>query len=455
MGFSPFTPPVAVGLLPSGDRTGATDSAAISAAFAAGATSVTLANGAWYLDSTIFLTSGQYLRGEGRWSTTIHWLGTGDCIRAVDATTYLTRTIWGGGVTGITIDGAGAGASSDAIHIGDILQWEIDVAVQNFDKAGSIGVFLDNQNFWTEQLRGRIFAQNCTTGVYFNCGGALTSTGSYDRMVLDIFADLSAGQQAVVVDHGSVLSGRLGIYGNINAGSAAGAVLSVTGSAPAGHPASNSGLGSAQFGPINLYIDIECDSAGPAPVTIFFGGAGNVIDGAGFMNFQNGGTAFAPSNNAGNVTFRGPVTGDSTLPGSPAAPARSSPANPAPTASLTAVMMGLAIPFTPSGSGKVQVTVTGAAGTNTGLVTATIGGRFGTGAAPVNGAAPSGTAWGPAAGLTIRGPAAGLGSGFAVSDVLAMTPGTAYWIDLTLLTANAADTAFVAGLCVAVVELAQ
>lgn len=299
-------------IFPSGDLTGATDAANIANAISSGP--VLLSPGDFYANSTIPLTSGQYLRGSGRWSTFLHWVGTGDCIRAVDATAYNARTIHGGGVTGMTIDGAGAGAFSDAIHAGDIFQWEVDVIVQNFSKTGDIGVFFDNQNFWTEQLRGRIFAQNCTTGVLFSCGGALTSTGSYDRMALDICLNQLAGQIGVQFLNGAFAFGRLRIYGNMAAGSGGNAALVLSGQTPAGHPSSFSGLGNTGLGTIDLEIDIECDGAGTGPQTVFFGAGGNGLIGHGQVNFVNGGTPFVVSNNQGQFQFQGPVAGDVTLP---------------------------------------------------------------------------------------------------------------------------------------------
>src|SRR5258708_25891405 len=68
------------------------------------------------------------------------------------------------------------------------------------------------------------------------------------------------------------------------------------------------------------------------------------------------------------------------------------PANPAGTVSLTAVMMALGstCAITTNSSGRVLVTMTGQARTATAAVSCTTGGRYGTGTAPVNGAAGTG-----------------------------------------------------------------
>lgn len=108
-----------------------------------------------------------------------------------------------------------------------------------------------------------------------------------------------------------------------------------------------------------------------------------------------------------------------------------SPANPALTASTTGVMMGNAVAFTPTNTGRVLVTVTGMAknsvvgdGTSAQL-------RFGTGGAPANGAALTGTTAGVYKNM-IASTAAGV-QGFAISVIITtLTVGTAYWFDLAV-----------------------
>jgi hypothetical protein len=66
--------------------------------------------------------------------------------------------------------------------VGDLLQYELDLTVQNFYGSGSIGVHLDNNYYWTEQLYGRVYAQNCASHVVFDGvvlqNGACISNGS-------------------------------------------------------------------------------------------------------------------------------------------------------------------------------------------------------------------------------------------------------------------------------------
>jgi hypothetical protein len=138
-----------------------------------------------------------------------------------------------------------------------------------------------------------------------------------------------------------------------------------------------------------------------------------------------------------------------------AAPAAFRPANPTGTASTTLVMAGVGATcaYTPASSGVVSVNVTGQYQSNTGTAIVTIGGRYGTGTAPANGAAVTGTRWGGAADAPLRGPGVGLLNTFAMTDVLALTPGTAYWFDLAFDTATAADLALLTNISMTITEL--
>lgn len=131
------------------------------------------------------------------------------------------------------------------------------------------------------------------------------------------------------------------------------------------------------------------------------------------------------------------------------------PAAPAATASLTLVMMGLGttLALTPGSSGLVQVTLAFQAFTNTAAVQCTVGGRFGTGTAPVNGAAVTGTRWGNNGDFTVLPPSLASGVPITFTDLITLTPGTAYWFDLCMLTSVAADTAVPKNLSFTAVEI--
>lgn len=140
----------------------------------------------------------------------------------------------------------------------------------------------------------------------------------------------------------------------------------------------------------------------------------------------------------------------------PAASTAFHPANPAATSSTSLVMMGLGstCQFTPASSGKVAVTVTGFAQIATAAVPETVGARFGTGAAPANGAAVPGgaTRFGAVGDQAVQPAAVGQGVGFSFTDVLQLVAGTTYWFDLALLTSAGADAASVTNVSMSFVE---
>jgi hypothetical protein len=307
------------------DPTGGADSTtaiqdAISALPATGGV-VYLPAGTYKVSGTLTCTTvPAYFLGDGAWATVLAFSGTGDCVRVYDPTTYSSRTRYSGGFCGITIDGTDAGAGSAGLHTGDLLQYELDLTVQNFSGTGSIGVHFDNVYYWTEQMHGRIYAQNCASHVVFDCTGTVaTSSGSFERCDLEIYIDhWSANGDGVVFTNGAYTgNGSLRIRGNFSSSSSpvSSAVLRLTGSLPSGHDYSGAS------GIINGMLDVgvECGSGAYTPQTIVFGSAPNAIwDCYGALNFGIGSDVnFSPSNNDGNVGgFRGPVLGDSALPGS-------------------------------------------------------------------------------------------------------------------------------------------
>ena len=110
--------------------------------------------------------------------------------------------------------------------------------------------------------------------------------------------------------------------------------------------------------------------------------------------------------------------------------ATSTPANPAATTNTTGVMAGFALAFTPTQSGNVFIAITISGNNNINGRGVFIGIRYGTGTAPANGAAMTGTQVGGGAftnainlNNTLSLTAIGIASG--------LTPGTAYWIDMT------------------------
>jgi len=126
-------------------------------------------------------------------------------------------------------------------------------------------------------------------------------------------------------------------------------------------------------------------------------------------------------------------------------------AAPSGTTSATAVMMACGGAITPANTGRVLITASGQmANTNAGSG-ATIDLRYGTGTAPANGDAVTGTLVGIA--QTNTSVSAAQKSGFCVSGIITgLTLGTAYWIDLSLLKVTA-GTATITGVTISAVEV--
>ena len=289
---------------------------------------VYLPAGTYLVSSTLTCTTvPAYFLGDGAWASVLKFTGTGDCVRIYDPTTYTGRTRWSGGFCGITIDGSNAGVTgpSTGLHIGDLLQYEVDLTVQNFSEAGSIGVHFDNAYYWTEQLHGRIYAQSCTAHVVFDCTDEQgTQSGSFDRCDLDVYIDQVEPEfDGVVLQNGAAIgNGSLRIRGNFasSTSSVSSAVLRLTGQTPANTAVKYQGA--SEILNSMLEIGVEIPTGTGTAQTVVFGATPalgkNVIgDCYGALNFGiDGYTNFSASNNNTNFgPFLGPVLSDSTLPG--------------------------------------------------------------------------------------------------------------------------------------------
>ena len=128
----------------------------------------------------------------------------------------------------------------------------------------------------------------------------------------------------------------------------------------------------------------------------------------------------------------------------------STPSNPTGTASLTLVHAGLAIAFTPSKTGRVCIVITGQFANSTATDGMEVNGRYGTGAAPANGAAVTGSG----SGLATRGGTSDANNSLVPFNVVfwvTLTVGTAYWID-AVFNAVTGGTATLSQLSVSITE---
>jgi hypothetical protein len=257
-----------------------------------------------------------YIVGDGKWSTIIKWYGTGDVFRIYDSTSYLTKTVNGGGILGVTFDGSNATGNSAGFHIGDIEQLQFDVAVQNFTAGTtSKGAWFDNNYNWTEQMTGQIYASSCSAGVVFdntaNTSGS--ATGSFDRMNLNIFINSNGAGDGVVFQNGALTQNmaQLGIWGNFLTSTTQYAVLRITGNnnALAGP---DPGYSFISDGTLNIGVELD-DNNHLAPYTIYFGSSSNELFACnGLLSFA-GNFSFTQSNKGSNFGYYGQIISEPTL----------------------------------------------------------------------------------------------------------------------------------------------
>lgn len=114
--------------------------------------------------------------------------------------------------------------------------------------------------------------------------------------------------------------------------------------------------------------------------------------------------------------------------------------------------MGATATYTPEVSGDVIVVFSAFGVASAASDTITYSPRYGTGAAPANAAALTGTAFGGAEEPSERPVAAG-GLPIAVSDRLALAAGTAYWFDCAIAAGSAILTAQVTDATFTIFEL--
>jgi hypothetical protein len=121
----------------------------------------------------------------------------------------------------------------------------------------------------------------------------------------------------------------------------------------------------------------------------------------------------------------------------------SSPGSPSQTISTTPVMMGLAGTITPGASGTVRVTIDGEVESVgvTGVANMTMTMRTGTGSAPANGVAVTGTQRGNSL-ITSAASATSSTIPFSLTrTVTGLVVGTAVWLDIALNTNTSSDAA--------------
>lgn len=252
-----------------------------------------------------------YVIGAGWFATNIYsYVNGGDCFRVFNPSQ--SGPPGGGGFSGMTIWGTNATGAAIGLHAGDLTNYRIDVSVINFQGTGAIGVYLDNEYFFSEQWEVDLFVSGCTQCVVFDV--PVTSTysagGSFDRINAQIWLEQGlnlSGQvwgDGVVFQNGAIIvDGNLRIRGNyqLSASATSAAVLRLIGSEPAGHPSAgrHSFIGQSQ-----LDIGVELDAHGAnsnAPMSIYSDGNGNIQNCYGVLDFGASSGVFTPTNLLNNI----------------------------------------------------------------------------------------------------------------------------------------------------------
>lgn len=316
--------------VPTGDVTGAGDLAVLNAAVAAlpatGGT-VLMEPGNWYLVPgafTVELANTQPVVIDGQWGAVVNAVGgtAGEVIAMYNpanqggdynGNAFSMRS----GVRGLLIDGTSADAGSTGLRLGDVMNAQVDVIVQNFSGAGDIGAHFLNSVTWTEQADVKVASVNCTTAGVLEVTSGATSFG---YCAFDFSVQAYPGQTGVHLLNGAnPYNGSLRIRGNFGAQAAltgTPAVLAVTGVAPAG--GDSPGSVSSMFAQ-RLDVNVECNAgagtAGPYTIYADLANSAFINNCSGQMNFQSSGGDFTGSNMAGGGSFQfnGSVAGDDNL----------------------------------------------------------------------------------------------------------------------------------------------
>lgn len=172
---------------------------------------------------------GIYLQALIPGTVVFKYTGNADCVRMYTPNSYSPGSVFGGGVIGGIIgDLTSAGPNASFVHAGDIykLRWDFSVRGQGNPKA----VWFDNQYWWAEQMAGPIWMEQC--GITFDRSANFTgsSTGSFDRSLLDLTFDNKGKSNLVTFQNGAIMIGqRLLVAGNTDYGAAQYYVFTFTG----------------------------------------------------------------------------------------------------------------------------------------------------------------------------------------------------------------------------------
>ena len=300
-------------IVPSGDTSGATDRISINNALNSGLFAW-LAEGTFYIDQVITIPHKAALWGVGAKTRVMCQGNAGFFMHDQTAGDGSDRTANSSGcIRDLIIDGTNAGLSSIGLDIGDGWGYRLDhVFVENFTGPFAVGIFMNNQNYFTEKMEAsNVHVRNCRTHVYLFQG---SGDASFEYCDLAFYFAIQPGQDGFVIGGGAYMAGgSLMIRGNTYSQAASasqGYVIRV------GTGTSGNGDGST-INSCRLDVAIEQNNfqAGDKyiPGTIFFTRSSNAMQNDyGMLAFRD--TPWTLSNLAlGQLTFRGILYGDSNL----------------------------------------------------------------------------------------------------------------------------------------------
>jgi hypothetical protein len=465
------------GIFPSGDVTGATDSANIQAQLNAnGHAVINTSAGPFYIGTAgssapglIVPTPGGNLAGTSGGSSTgatstphpVYYLGNGPAVQMLGPASQGTphaypTNIMGGQITDIVFDGSMAGGAADGIEYGNgdsIYLWRVRCA--NFAGRG-LHEISNATNSYTEKVDINVQLFFNGIGIQYDAPAPATNSHFYGRWNLHMEGNTIGAQ---FVNAAGIHGGFFRAFGNFYPG---------VGPNGIGIDFSAGVNNSGHFDSSLVVIQFETTGSGSATFqTCRFGTSAM----AGFSNCTGillfADPAWTNSDvHAGQISFGGYINNNDltlTQNNSPApygwlTLSGTAPSSQAPggytTASTSLVMAGLNQTFTPTGTGLLLVLMTCNAFTNSAVAQFTVGARTGTGAAPAQGTAVTGNRINATGEPTRQAPAAGTPDGtITFAGIVNATPGTARWFDFAISTANASDTVTVQNCQVVVVEL--
>jgi hypothetical protein len=245
-------------------------------------------------DSYKFGPGQGIVTGLDNTAVTLEYYGDGVFIHAYDPNFGVIGSSPGGVFSGFTIDGTNAGSAAKGFQLGDLNSPTVNIAIQNFTGATSIGAWFANVVGWSEYGTFRIDTYNNTANVVFDADGSGSLT-SYDASVFMFTFILYPGQTGVIWQ-GSCqqYAGSLTLYGQCWGGSSnAGTVMNL------GPDGSGAGVRN-----VRVDINFECgDNTGTVgPVSIALGSGAYFMQNIGSISFRNNDGSFQAS--AGLPSYR-------------------------------------------------------------------------------------------------------------------------------------------------------